>query len=255
MFRRAVYCVLRHLRVVGFGRADVRVEHALRLRELSAQIGRVEHREHLARAHAIALQHAPVLQAAPPAPQAERPVQAQPTAPVAGSAVPVVPARVEPDRAAPRPSGRAVTTAAPRPPPVLPPPIFTVAAPPLTPQPLPPPPAVATPRATPLSHPRLGRHHREPSGSSAPPAAPAAPRLHAPPAAMLQAPSQAASFAPPATPSQQSITLQGDIILDGARVGRWMTSTLARQAARPAAGPTGPDPRQTPLWSGQAQGF
>jgi hypothetical protein len=49
--------------------------------------------------------------------------------------------------------------------------------------------------------------------------------------------------------------MQGDIILDGARVGRWMTSSLARQAARPPAGPTGPDPRQTPLWAGQAQGF
>jgi hypothetical protein len=51
------------------------------------------------------------------------------------------------------------------------------------------------------------------------------------------------------------MTLQGDVILDGARVGRWMASTLARQAARPPAGPTGPDPRQTPLWSGQAQGY
>ena len=64
----------------------------------------------------------------------------------------------------------------------------------------------------------------------------------------------ASSSAPPPS-APPNITLQGDIILDGARVGRWMTSTLARQAARPPAGPTGPDPRQTPLWSGQAQGF
>ncbi len=67
-------------------------------------------------------------------------------------------------------------------------------------------------------------------------------------------PGAQSSFAPPPQ-SQQPMTLQGDVILDGARVGRWMTSTLARQAARPPAGPTGPDPRQTPLWSGQAQGF
>ena len=65
---------------------------------------------------------------------------------------------------------------------------------------------------------------------------------------------QQASFAPSAS-SAEAITLQGDIILDGARVGRWLTRNLARQAARPSASPTGPDPRQTPLWSGQAQGF
>jgi hypothetical protein len=81
-----------------------------------------------------------------------------------------------------------------------------------------------------------------------PPAPPARPPTAAAPA--LQPP----SFAPPPL-SQPTIMLQGDIILDGARLGRWMTSSLARQAARPPAGPTGPDPRQTPLWSGQAQGF
>ena len=90
---------------------------------------------------------------------------------------------------------------------------------------------------------------QEPAGASnAPPASPPWPRVPAPPSP------QPASFAPP-PPSLPAITLQGDIILDGARVGRWMTSSLARQAARPPAGPTGPDPRQTPLWSGQAQGF
>ena len=64
----------------------------------------------------------------------------------------------------------------------------------------------------------------------------------------------ATSAVPPAA-APPTITLQGDIILDGTRLGRWMTSSLARQAARPPSGPTGPDPRQTPLWSGQAQGF
>ena len=63
------------------------------------------------------------------------------------------------------------------------------------------------------------------------------------------------SSAPPPPAPQLAITLAGDVILDGARVGRWMTNNLARQAARPPAGPTGPDPRQTPLWSGQAQGY
>ena len=89
------------------------------------------------------------------------------------------------------------------------------------------------------------------------PARAAAPTQYAVPAPSqpYQPPHPPTSFAPPPTPSQQNVTLSGDIILDGARVGRWITSTLARQAARPPAGPTGPDPRQTPLWSGQAQGF
>ena len=65
---------------------------------------------------------------------------------------------------------------------------------------------------------------------------------------------QPGSFAPPATASQ-TISLQGDIIIDGSRLGRWMTSSLARQASRPPSSPVAPDPRQTPLWSGQAQGF
>ena len=89
--------------------------------------------------------------------------------------------------------------------------------------------------------------------TSARAAAPAGQSVLAPTSAPQ--PTRTSSFAPPPTPSEQTITLQGDIILDGARLGRWMTSSLARQAARPPAGPTGPDPRQTPLWSGQAQGF
>ncbi len=88
------------------------------------------------------------------------------------------------------------------------------------------------------------------------PSAPSVPRSAAPAFAPSAAPptGQQGSFAPP-PPAPAPITMQGDIVLDGARVGRWMASNLARQAARPPAGPTGPDPRQTPLWSGQAQGF
>ena len=62
----------------------------------------------------------------------------------------------------------------------------------------------------------------------------------------------AAAPAPAATPA---ITMQGDIIIDGMRLGRWLTNAMARQASRPPSGPVAPDPRQTPLWSGQAQGF
>ena len=59
----------------------------------------------------------------------------------------------------------------------------------------------------------------------------------------------------PAAATPQAMTMQGDIIIDGMRLGRWMTNAMARQASRPASGPVAPDPRQTPLWSGQAQGF
>ncbi len=61
--------------------------------------------------------------------------------------------------------------------------------------------------------------------------------------------------AAPAPAAAQAITMQGDIIIDGMRLGRWLTNAMARQASRPPSGPVAPDPRQTPLWSGQAQGF
>lgn len=95
------------------------------------------------------------------------------------------------------------------------------------------------------------------SASTGRPAFPAAPPFQPAPSSNNTPrpdPPASLSYAPP-TQAPPPITLQGDITLDGARVGRWMASTLARQAARPAAGPTGPDPRQTPLWSGQAQGY
>lgn len=108
-------------------------------------------------------------------------------------------------------------------------------------------------------------HHHSTAFTTPRAAQPGAPPAQSTLAAPVAAPSNAAALAPsaasppasfaPPPQAQQSMTLQGDIILDGARVGRWMTSTLARQAARPPSGPTGPDPRQTPLWSGQAQGF
>jgi len=48
---------------------------------------------------------------------------------------------------------------------------------------------------------------------------------------------------------------QGDVFLDGARVGRWMADTLTREAARPSAGSTPFDPRMGPSWPGAQQGF
>ena len=80
---------------------------------------------------------------------------------------------------------------------------------------------------------------------------------HAPSAASSRSedPGSRPASAAPSASSSSGMTMQGDIIIDGNKLGRWMTSNLARQASRPPSGPVGPDPRQTPLWSGQAQGF
>jgi hypothetical protein len=45
---------------------------------------------------------------------------------------------------------------------------------------------------------------------------------------------------------------QGDVFLDGIRVGRWMTNMLAREAARPQSGATPFDARMGPSWPGMA---
>jgi hypothetical protein len=57
---------------------------------------------------------------------------------------------------------------------------------------------------------------------------------------------------PPMKP--QSTTSQGDIYVDGSRLGRWMTDRLAKAAELPRATMTGFDPRMTPTWPGAPTG-
>jgi hypothetical protein len=47
---------------------------------------------------------------------------------------------------------------------------------------------------------------------------------------------------------------QGDVLLDGMRLGRWMSRELARQAGGPQASATLFDPRTSPAWPGALQG-
>ena len=47
----------------------------------------------------------------------------------------------------------------------------------------------------------------------------------------------------------------GEIILDGARLGRWMSDRLARAASRPGSGTTAFDPRISALYPGAPSGF
>jgi len=53
---------------------------------------------------------------------------------------------------------------------------------------------------------------------------------------------------PPRKP--RSTALQGDIYLDGSRLGRWMTDGFVKAAQLPRAATTGFDPRMTPTWPG-----
>lgn len=47
---------------------------------------------------------------------------------------------------------------------------------------------------------------------------------------------------------------EGDVYLDGALVGRWLSRYLAREAGLPSSGPTGFDPRRTPQRPGATAG-
>jgi hypothetical protein len=53
---------------------------------------------------------------------------------------------------------------------------------------------------------------------------------------------------PPSEPP--SAALQGDVYVDGSRLGRWMTDRLVTAAELPRAATTGFDPRMTPTWPG-----
>ncbi len=46
----------------------------------------------------------------------------------------------------------------------------------------------------------------------------------------------------------------GDVFLDGARVGRWMSDTLARAVSGPSSGSTAFDPQMSAAWPGALQG-
>ena len=59
--------------------------------------------------------------------------------------------------------------------------------------------------------------------------------------------------APPASAAASAPT-QGDVFLDGALVGRWMSKFLTREAGRASAGPTGFDPRRGRLLPGATVG-
>ena len=78
------------------------------------------------------------------------------------------------------------------------------------------------------------------------------------PMAPTAAPPVAAAGGSPAAPavigSAEGGPTQGDVFLDGTRMGRWVARDLARAASRPQGGSTFFDPRMGPSWPGTLQG-
>jgi hypothetical protein len=55
---------------------------------------------------------------------------------------------------------------------------------------------------------------------------------------------------PPSRSEASSASFSGQIVLEGSRLGRWMSDGLTRMTERPPSGSTGVDPRATPGWPG-----
>jgi hypothetical protein len=82
------------------------------------------------------------------------------------------------------------------------------------------------------------------------PAAPGAPGLLPTPASAPPA----AAAATEATNAMPPAPEQGNLYLDGARIGRWMIDHLTREVDRPQTGIAGFDPRLSPTWPGSLHG-
>jgi hypothetical protein len=46
--------------------------------------------------------------------------------------------------------------------------------------------------------------------------------------------------------------IQGDLLIDGAQIGRWLGETMAREAARPPAAARRFNSRMMPAWPGMS---
>lgn len=53
-----------------------------------------------------------------------------------------------------------------------------------------------------------------------------------------------------AASTREQPVMSGDVILDGQKVGRWMSDRMTRDVGRPPNGPTGFDPSRSPAWPG-----
>jgi hypothetical protein len=95
---------------------------------------------------------------------------------------------------------------------------------------------------------------RPPAWDTVPPNAPTTASGAQVPAWSASAPAAPTVPAAPAAPAASTGPAQGDVFLDGTRVGRWMSDRLARDVDRPQSGVTGFDPRLGPAWPGSLHG-
>ena len=102
------------------------------------------------------------------------------------------------------------------------------------------------PAATSGEGPLARSAHDRPAATAA-----AAPFAYAPAAYAPATPASAA----PAAAGHSSGPAQGDVFLDGMRLGRWMTSHLAHEATQPPTGASAFDPRMGLSWPGSQQGY
>ncbi len=141
------------------------------------------------------------------------------------------------------------------------------------PMPIPDAPTFAPHPATPY---RAGQIHLTPAAPLPPPPAPDHPEPptnnHFAPMAVRPAAAAAAASRPTRADRTEPLSLQprasdasgsapdsdtashGEIILDSARLGRWISDRLARAADRPQSGTTGFDPRVSPSYAGAPNG-
>ena len=125
--------------------------------------------------------------------------------------------------------------------------------PPMAPAPPPAPaPATRVSRGLPFKHvaPPTNKPMALESGRSPVPPLPSAPALPNLTQSTRTSSSAAATDASPAPAQAQFAPMQGDVMLDGAQVGRWISSVMAREAARPPTAARGFNTRMTPAWPG-----
>lgn len=93
------------------------------------------------------------------------------------------------------------------------------------------------------------------AGGAMPSNAPAAPLGTQGATGLTSAPAVLATPAAAVAAAGSNGSPQGDVFLDGARIGRWMSDRLARDIDRPQSSVTGFDPRLSSAWPGSLHGM
>lgn len=106
--------------------------------------------------------------------------------------------------------------------------------------------APRSPPPLPLPSPPLADHRAEALPPFAPRALVPAPPAEAPPPSPQTPPDN------PISPDASSGTIQGELMIDGVQIGRWLAETMARQAAQPPSAARRFNSRMMPAWPGMS---